>query len=83
MSRWLDQLSDGTYQVEVYDWEGCRHLYNDVCCNDKCDMSYDFPSPEYDCVKCPYFEPERPEWQERMLHTFMGGDTCGNSRKGD
>ena len=51
MSRWLDQLPDGTYQVEIYDWEGCRHLHNEVCCNDKCDMCCDFPSPEEDRQK--------------------------------
>lgn len=61
MSRWLDQLPDGTYQVEVYDWEGCRHLHNEVCCNDKCDMCCDFPNPEEDCKKCKYFEPEESE----------------------
>ena len=34
MSRWIEQLPDGTYKEEVYDKDGCKHLYNEVCCND-------------------------------------------------
>ena len=61
MSRWIDQLPDGTYRVEVYDWEGCRRLHNEVCCHDKCDMCCDFPNQEEDCKRCKYFEQEEKD----------------------
>lgn len=58
MSKWIDELPDGTYKEEIYDPKGCRYLYNEVCCNDKSDMCADFPSIKYDCPRCEYFEPE-------------------------
>ena len=66
MSRQIDQLPDGTYHVEVYDWEGCRHLHNEVCCNDKCDMCFDFPNQEEDCKRCKCFEPEEKDGQQHV-----------------
>lgn len=58
MSRWLEQLPDGTYKVDVYGKEGCKYFCNEVCCNDQCKMCCDFPDPDEDCKICQYFEPE-------------------------
>lgn len=58
MSRWLEQLPDGTYKVDVYDKKGCKYFCNEVCCNDQCDMCCGFPDPDEDCKICQYFEPE-------------------------
>ena len=32
-------------------------MYNEVCCNDKSEWSYDYPRWE-DCTECPLFEKE-------------------------
>ena len=58
MSKWLEKLEDGTYKEEIADREECKHLYDEVCCNDKSDWCADYPDPETDCKNCKLFEPE-------------------------
>lgn len=59
MSRTIEELSDGTYHEEIADYDACRHMYNEVCCNDKSEWLADYPG-EY-CEECPYFEVEDNE----------------------
>ena len=61
MSRWIEQMPDGTYHEEVYDTEGCRWLYDEVCCNEKSPFLADFPCVEEDCKECAFFEKEEME----------------------
>lgn len=58
MSKWIDDLPDGTYKEEIADKGACKHMYNEVCCNDKSDWCADYPDMETDCKKCKLFEPE-------------------------
>ena len=57
MSRYIEQLPDGTYHEEIECMEKCRHMYNEVCCEGYSDHVADFPSEE-DCEYCAFFEKE-------------------------
>ena len=58
MSKWINELPDGTYKEEIADKSACKHMYNEVCCNYKSDWCADYPDAETDCKKCELFEPE-------------------------
>ena len=60
MSKWLDQLPDGTFKEEIYDRDGCRYFINEVCCNPECYWCCDYPDEE-ECSRCEYFEKEDDE----------------------
>ena len=58
MSRWLEQLPDGTYNETLNSEDECKYLINEVCCNDDClEMVTEFPDDE-ECSQCRYFEKE-------------------------
>lgn len=57
MSRWIEEQPDGTYKEEIADPDKCRHMYHDVCCNDKSDYLADWPTEE-ECRKCRLFKQE-------------------------
>lgn len=57
MSRWVDKLPNGELREEIADINGCRHMYNQICCNPNsefctCDTGED------DYRSCIFFEPE-------------------------
>ena len=58
MSKWINELPDGTYKEEIANKNECKYMYNEVCCNDKSDWCADYPDAEIDCKKCELFEPE-------------------------
>lgn len=58
MARHLEKTEDGFKEV-IYDFTQCRWLYDDVCCNEKCDMVAYMPTPTLYCKKCRYFEKEK------------------------
>lgn len=57
MSRNIEQLPDGTYYEEIESLEKCRHMYNEVCCEEKSEYLADFPGEE-ECENCAFFEKE-------------------------
>lgn len=59
MSKWIEDV-DGEHKITLADKEECKHMYNEVCCNEECEDLADFVSHE-DCVKCKYFEKEDME----------------------
>lgn len=58
MSRWIEELSNGTYKEKIVDLQECKHMYNEVCCNDKSEWLADYPDSQNDCKKCKLFESE-------------------------
>lgn len=56
MSRYIDTV-DGEDKITIASMEECRHLYNEVCTEPRCDECCDFPAPEL-CAKCKWFEKE-------------------------
>ena len=58
MSRWIEKDNDGTIREGISDLDGCRYLYNDVCCNDQSEQCCDFPHEEYCAKRCPHFTKE-------------------------
>lgn len=72
MSRWMesgvDEHGRRYYREELADAEGCRHLINEVCCNeDNDDMMCVFPFAE-ECGRehCRHFEAETAENLEAL-----------------
>ena len=57
MSKWIDKLDDGTYDIEIADEDACDHMYNEVCCWDKSPFLGDYPNDE-DCQTCEFFMDE-------------------------
>ena len=57
MSRWIAEKEDGGYLVTLADMDQCKHIYNEVCCNDKSEACCDYPDEE-ECKTCPLFEKE-------------------------
>lgn len=56
MSKWLEEIGDGQYKAMLADSDGCKHMYNEVCCNDRSEWCCDYPGE--DCKACKLFEPE-------------------------
>lgn len=68
MSRYIEDGKDehGRYTLETLaDENGCRWLYNEVCCNDECELCIDMPQ-EGECETCPHFVCETQEDVERL-----------------
>lgn len=57
MSRWIEELPDGTYHEEIENMDECRWMYNEVCCNDQSPHVGDWPWKD-DCSVCLLFEKE-------------------------
>lgn len=57
MSRWIEDAPDGGYKVTIADMNECKHIYNEICCNDESGhcCCYAF---EDDCKGCELFEKE-------------------------
>lgn len=58
MSRWIKDAPDGGYIITIADIDECKHMYNEVCYNDKSSLCGDYPDLEYDCQYCELFEKE-------------------------
>lgn len=56
--RSIVKNDDGTYTTTILSMDGCKYLYEDVCCNDKSEFVADFPDQKKDCVECKFFEKE-------------------------
>lgn len=57
MSRWIE-VNELNITVEtIASMDECKHLCNEVCCNDRCDYVADFVNEE-DCKRCPHFTKE-------------------------
>lgn len=56
MSKWIDKLDDGTYDIQIADEDGCEHMYNEVCCWDESPMRGDYP--DHHCQTCEFFMDE-------------------------
>lgn len=56
MSKWIEEKQDYTI-ICIASMEECKHMYNEVCCNDKSEWCCDFPNQE-ECDECPLFEKE-------------------------
>ena len=57
MSKWVEELPDGEYNVTIADKDSCKYMYNEVCCNDRSPWccSYSFGDI---CKGCELFEKE-------------------------
>jgi hypothetical protein len=61
MSRYITRNDDGTIEEEIASMKLCKHLYNDVCCNENCDALGWMVSPTSICEDkygCGCFEKE-------------------------
>ena len=58
MSRWIESTFGGGTLITIADMDQCKHMYNEVCCNDKSSLRGDYPDLEYDCQYCEWFEKE-------------------------
>ena len=56
MSKWLEKMGDGRYKVILADLDGCKYMYDEVCCNDRSEWCCDYPGE--DCKACKLFESE-------------------------
>lgn len=55
MSRNVEvDMTTGTIRETIASMDECRHLCNDVCCNDLCDQAWELVAAEC-CHKCPLF----------------------------
>lgn len=59
MSGWIEEKG-GKYVTTVADMDACKHMYNEVCCNDQSELCGGWPD-EYDCSHCELFEREDGE----------------------
>ena len=57
MSRWLEELPDGSNRITIADEDSCKYMYNEVCCNGYSEHRADFPD-EDDCKNCAFYEKE-------------------------
>lgn len=60
MSRWIEEKPEGGYLITLDDGERCKHMYNEICCNDASPRVADYPGDLY-CRKCPLYEREDME----------------------
>lgn len=59
MSRNIEVDLENKCIVEtVQSMQDCRHLCNDVCCNELCDNVGEFVDPDYCRLACPHFTKE-------------------------
>ena len=58
MSRWIKSTFGGGALITIVDMDQCKHMYNEVCYNDKSSLYGDYPDLEYDCQYCELFEKE-------------------------
>ena len=64
MSRWIEvDVKNQIIKETIASMDECRHLCNQVCCNDRSDQMAEFVDGEY-CKKCPHFEKEDGHIQE-------------------
>nr|DAH34049.1 MAG TPA: hypothetical protein [Caudoviricetes sp.] len=56
MSKWMKETENGQYEETIADADGCKYMYNEVCCNDQSEWCCSYPG-EY-CKACKLFEPE-------------------------
>lgn len=57
MSRWIESI-DGVDKITLDRNDECKHMYNEVCCNEESEHLADFVIHKDDCVNCKYFEKE-------------------------
>ena len=59
MARHLEKTPKGDYRETITNINQCRWLYDEVCCNDRCDIVADYPDPELYCKRrCKFYEKE-------------------------
>ena len=59
MSRWIEVDEELRLVKEtIASWDECRHLCNEVCCNDLSDQCGQLVDAGYCSKKCPHFTKE-------------------------
>ena len=58
LSRYIEDYGEGSYKVSLADMDGCKHEYNEICCNPDADEHVADFCDEVVCRTCTHFEKE-------------------------